>query len=88
MCLTHFDVSILLIIVFQTKLYDKRKGSKNYKDYIQFIKALNSKKISNAQNVDLYKLQIDGKDLYTAYMNVGADYLPLTNVSCDKKLHK
>lgn len=72
------DVSILLIIIFQTNLYNKQKGSKNHKDYIQFIKAVNSKKIYNSQNVDLYKLKIDGKDIYSVYMNVGANYLPLT----------
>lgn len=64
------DISILLIIVFKTKLYDELKGAENYKDYIQFIKALNSERINNSQNIDLHRLRIEDNEMYSIYMNI------------------
>ncbi len=64
------DISILLIMVFKTKLYDEVQGIENYKDYLRFVNAMDSKRIPSSSNIDIRGLNIKGKFLYSIYMNV------------------
>lgn len=63
------DISILLIIVFKTDKYDEIKGLENYKDYIEFIRMANSKRVNRDKEFDIHEIQIDGKVLYSIYLN-------------------
>lgn len=64
------DIGILFIIVFKTNLYDEVLGLENYKDYTRFVNSLSSQKIKNSFNIDIRELQIDGRTLYSVYMNI------------------
>lgn len=64
------DISILLIIVFKTDLYDEIKGIENYKDYIKFVNCLESKRIKNDADIDVHKIKIDNKILYSIYTTI------------------
>lgn len=64
------DISILLIIVFKTNLYNEVIGIENYKDYIQFISSINSKQIPFNRNIDIHELKIGDKSMYSIYMNI------------------
>ena len=67
------DIAILFIIVFKTNLYDEVLGLENYRDYIQFVNSLNSRKIRNSFNLDIRELKINGQTLYSIYMNIEGD---------------
>lgn len=64
------DISIMLIIVFQTTLYDEVKGIENYKDYIQFVNSIDSERINSNADKDFHKLKIGDKFMYSIYMNI------------------
>jgi len=64
------DISILLIIVFKTDLYDEIKGIENYKDYIKFVNCLDSKRIESSFDIDMHKLRIDDKVMYSIYKTI------------------
>lgn len=67
------DIAILFIIVFKTNLYDEVLGLENYKDYARFVKSLNGQKIKNSFNIDIRELIIDGRTLYSIYMNIDGE---------------
>ena len=64
------DIYFLIVIVFKTDLYNELKGIENYKDYIQFVNALNSTRIKNDNNLDIHKVKIGSKELNMVYMNI------------------
>lgn len=64
------DISILLIIVFKTDDYDALIGIDNYKDYIQFIKAIKAKEIKYTNGIDVHEIMIKGKKLLSIYMSI------------------
>jgi hypothetical protein len=64
------DISILLIIVFKTDSYKKNKGEKNLDDYHKFIKCVESEKIQSNSDIELHKLKIDDKEMYSIYMTI------------------
>ncbi len=66
----YSDIYVMFVIVFKTELYDEIKGIENYKDYVQFISCLDSHKIKTKNNLDIHKVQVDNKELYTIYMNI------------------
>lgn len=65
LCIT-VDIHILLILVFKTEVYDKKKGAANYKDLQAFLKRTEANKIDK----NTYKLNIDNKDLTLIYKEV------------------
>ncbi len=67
------DISILLIIVFKTDKYDKQIGIKNYKDYDNFLKAIKAVKVYDEKDIEAYKMSIDNKTLFSAYVSVEND---------------
>ena len=65
------DISILFIIVFKTSSYDEAKGKENYRDYCQYIQNVNATKIScDIDDVEIHKLIIDNRELFSVYMEV------------------
>jgi hypothetical protein len=64
------DISIMLIIVFETNLYNKVIGIKNYNDYIRFINSINSNRIFSNTGIDIHELQIGESSLYSIYVNI------------------
>lgn len=67
------DISILLILVFNTEKYDPEKGKQNFKDYKQFIKHLDAQEIQ-LEGVKLaHKIKLNGKELFSIYHEVVLD---------------
>lgn len=64
------DISILLIIVFKTTLYNEVTGIENYNDYIQFIDSINSKRININRDIDIHELKIGDRSMYSIYVNI------------------
>jgi hypothetical protein len=64
------DISIFLIIVFKSESYDINKGALNYNDFQYFIKEINAQKILKEKGQEIYKTNIDGKDLYIGHLIV------------------
>ncbi|MCG8476477.1 MAG: hypothetical protein MI784_13495 [Cytophagales bacterium] len=64
------DISVLLILVFHTDLYDEIKGLDNCRDYLQYVHALENETIDMKKNIDARKLLISGQELYAVYANV------------------
>lgn len=64
------DISILFIIVFKTNAYNAKKGRKNYKDYMRFIKLTDSKKINFVKDFEVHEIIIGGKKLYSVYTSI------------------
>jgi hypothetical protein len=62
------DISIFLIIVFKSNSYDIDIGKRNYNDFQCFIKEINCKKILKNKNMEMYKTNIDNKDLYIGHI--------------------
>jgi hypothetical protein len=62
------DISIFLIIVFKSKSYDIIKGETNYNDFQYFIKEINARKILKKKGQEMYKTNIDGRDLYIGHL--------------------
>lgn len=60
------DIHILLILVFKTKNYDKKKGDSNYKGLLAFLKKAQANKIAD----NTYKLNMNNKDLTLIYKEV------------------
>lgn len=71
------DISIMLIIVFQTNLCNKVIAIENHKDYIQFIDSINSKRIDSTTDVDIHELTIGDKALYSVYVNIDRNKVEL-----------
>lgn len=67
---TKADISILLIIVFKTNLYNEVKGIENYRDYIRFGNCVDSERIKSKSDIDIHKLKIDDRFMYSIYMNI------------------
>lgn len=68
------DISINLIIVFKSNSYDKIKGNENYRDYCQFIQNVISEKLTcNFDNVEVNRLTIDNRKIYSIYTEVEFD---------------
>ena len=67
---TKADISILLIIVFKTNLYNEVKGIENYRDYIRFVNCVDSERIKSKSDIDIHKLKIDDRFMYSIYMNI------------------
>lgn len=68
------DISICMFFIFKTNLYDIKKGNENYRDYCQFVQNVISEKIScNFDNVEVHKLKIDNKKLYSVYTEIEFD---------------
>ena len=71
------DICILLVLVFKTDLYDENCGADNYRDYIAFMNAITSEKIS--EDMDLRKVDVftdaaleNKKTIYAAYEYIDA----------------
>ncbi|GHV77446.1 hypothetical protein AGMMS49942_22670 [Spirochaetia bacterium] len=62
------DYSIMVIIVFKTKLYDDEKGKQNYKDFCNFIKEVPAMELNKNDSSEAYSLKIDNKDLDLVYL--------------------
>jgi hypothetical protein len=62
------DVSVFLIIIFKSTLYDNEKGMRNYNDFKYFIKEIQAQKILKTKNYEMYKINIEEKDLYIGYL--------------------
>ena len=60
------NIHILLILVFKTKNYDKKKGAVNYKDLLAFLKRAEAQEIADYT----YKLKMNNKDLTIIYKEV------------------
>ncbi|MFY9175430.1 MAG: hypothetical protein WAO24_08915 [Peptococcia bacterium] len=68
------DISICLIIVFKNNSYDKIKGNENYRDYCQFIQnVISEKKPCNIDNVEVNKLTIDRRKIYSIFTEIEFD---------------
>jgi len=62
------DISILYVIVFKTSHYDERRGAKNFDDYLQFVDAVNGKRLSACnKKFTAHELDIGGRKLICAY---------------------
>ena len=71
------DICILLVLVFKTDLYDENCGADNYRDYIAFMNAITSERIS--EDMDLRKVEVftnaaleNKKTIYAAYEYIDA----------------
>lgn len=64
------DISILLVLVFKTNLYDELIGIDNYKDYIKFLKAVKAEKILDDKDIEAHKISVDDKMLYSIYITI------------------
>ena len=62
------DISILCVIVFQTDGYNEIKGKRNYMDHIQFIDSIDSEPIDSNPEIDVHKLKIGDKSMYSIYV--------------------
>ena len=68
------DVSVLLIIVFKTALYDESKGLVNYRDYLKFIDMVESVKIPIEDSEAIaHSLSIGDKKLISVYWYLSAE---------------
>jgi len=68
------DISICFIIIFKSSSYDKIKGKENYRDYCQFIHNVISEKIPcDIDNVEVNKLTIDNRKIYSVYSEIEID---------------
>lgn len=66
--MANADIKILMFIVFKTELYDETKGKQNHKDYLQFIKEVNSTAIKMDGNICAHELTFDNKKIYSLYI--------------------
>jgi hypothetical protein len=66
----YLDIYFLFVIVFKTELYDELKGIENYKNYIQFVNALDSVRVHTDKNIDIHKINIDGRILNMVHLNI------------------
>lgn len=71
------DICILLVLVFKTDLYKEKCGADNYSDYIAFMNAITSKRISD--DMDLRSVEVftdapleNKKTIYAAYEYISA----------------
>ncbi len=71
------DICILLVLVFKTSLYNKENGTKNSCDYLAFMDAITSKRIS--EDMDLREVEVfadekieNKKTIYAAYEYIEA----------------
>jgi len=68
---SKFDISVLYIIVFKTHLYDDVKGIDNFRDYINFLNALNAEELEcSRQDSRVHRLSIGDKELISIYEQV------------------
>jgi len=64
------DIPIFLIIIFKSKAYDPEKGNKNYDDFRHFINEINAQEIFKDKNKEMFKINIDKKNLYIGYLTI------------------
>ncbi len=68
------DISICFFIIFKSSSYDKIKGKENYRDYCQFVQNVLSEKIPcDIDNVEVNKLIIDSRKIYSVYTEIEVD---------------
>lgn len=65
-------VAFMPVIVYHTDSYNNQNGDNNKNDYEKFIKSLNFSSISIKDNetIQMYKNNIDGVDVYSAYIEI------------------
>jgi len=65
------DLSILLVVVFRTELYDELKGADNHRDYIAFMEKLSAtRRCTFNQHGDVHEVEIGGKPLTCSYEHI------------------
>ena len=65
---TPYDVCVFYIMVFQTSLYDERKGLKNRQDYENFVAAAHGEFLmQDGRSFQSNELQLGGKGLVCVY---------------------
>lgn len=64
------DNYVLLVIVFKTNMYDELKGKGNYKDYLNFLKAIEAEKIYFKKDIEAHIIRMEGKELYSIYVHI------------------
>jgi len=64
------DISVFFVMVFQTCLYDEKKGGRNYRDYMHFMCEASAKRQDFPDDeFDVHRLNLNGKPLICVYQN-------------------
>lgn len=65
------DISVLLVLVFKTKLYDELRAIDNFKDYLAFMLRTNAvENPTGRKDTRIHKLKIREKELISIYSTV------------------
>ena len=64
------DIPIFLIIVFKSEDYSIKKGKRNYDDFQYFLKQIKAQKIFKKKGQEMYKIQIEEKELHVGYLEI------------------
>jgi len=64
------DISVFIVMVFQTCRYDGKKGKRNYCDYMHFMRETGARRLDFPDDkFDVHHLNLNGKSLFCVYQN-------------------
>jgi len=62
------DISVFLVMVFQTRCYCEKKGERNYLDYLHFMRETGAQRQdSSNETFDVHNLNLNGRPLICVY---------------------
>jgi Domain of unknown function (DUF6946) len=63
-------IKIFMVLIFKTNLFNPRKGKRNMKDYLKFMKALGARKQTKNSGLSYFTIKIEKEELVSFYIYV------------------